>query len=455
MEEIDLDPLPDLLNIPPAVFYKGFPPEAVFTLLALALLVFLSALVSGSETAFFSLKPVDMDALKNKHGKKGEKVLRLLEKPKELLATVLISNNFINVGIVILSTYFSSLLFNLKAYPVGSFIIQVVVITSVILIFGEILPKILANKNPAPFAMFMAQPVRVLITLFKPLSAVLVSSTSMIDKKIGRKGYNISYSELSDAIDITVDSSTPEEEKMILKGIATFGEKEASEIMRSRVNVTALEINTPYEEVLKTVVESGFSRIPVYEETFDKVKGILYIKDLLPDFDKGAGKNWTKLLRKPFFVPENKKINDLLQEFREKKIHMAIVVDEYGGTSGIITLEDIIEEIVGEINDEFDVDDEQYRYRQVSDNTYIFEAKVPLNDVCRILKLDDNYFDDVRGEADSLGGLILEAQGTIPPVGTSLQIKDFQMDILSADERKIEEVKVKFVNKKDEKQNKE
>ena len=450
MEEIDLDPLPDLLSIPVAAFYKGFPPEAAFTLLALVVLIIFSAFVSGSETAFFSLKPADLNDLKTKHGKKGEAVLKLLEKPKELLATVLISNNFINVGIVILSTYFSTLLFNLNEYPVWSFIMQVVVITSVILIFGEILPKILANKNPVPFSVFMARAIKVLIFIFKPLSIVLVSTTSVIDRKIGRKGYNISYSELSDAIDITVDSSVPEEEKMILKGIATFGEKEASEIMRSRVNVTALEINTPYEEVLKTVVESGYSRIPVYEETLDRVKGILYIKDLLPDFDNSNNKDWTQLLRKPFFVPENKKINDLLQEFREKKIHMAIVVDEYGGTSGIITLEDIIEEIVGEINDEFDVEDKQYHYRKISDDSYIFEAKVPLNDVCRILKLEDDYFDDVRGEADSLGGLILEVQGTIPTVGTTLQIKDFKIYILSSDERKIEEVKLELIGKENE-----
>ncbi len=452
MEDIDIDPLPGLLNINLTSFFKGFPPEAGIALAVLLILLFFSAVISGSETAFFSLKPKDKERLKNEFGKKGIAILKLLERPKLLLATILIANNFINVGIVILSTYFSSLLFNLSEYPLLSFVLQIVVITSLILIFGEILPKILSNKEPVAFSLFVVTPLRYLITAFKPLSSILISSTNFIDKRIGKKGYNISMSELSDAIDITVSDSTPDEEKMILKGIATFGDKEASEIMRSRVNVTALEINTPYKEVLETVIESGFSRIPVYEETFDNVKGILYIKDLLPHLSKDNGFNWTELIREAFFVPENKKINDLLQEFREKKIHIAIVVDEYGGTSGIITLEDIIEEIVGDIDDEFDVDEGQYSYKKISDGVYIFEAKIPLNDMCKILNLEDDYFDDIRGESDSLGGLILEAEGKIPEKGKTIKLKDFNFEITDADERKINEIKV-VTNKKDEGEN--
>ncbi len=447
MEDIDIDPLPGLLNINLATFFKGFPPEAGIALTVLLILLFFSAVISGSETAFFSLKPGDKERLKNEYGKKGMTILRLLERPKMLLATILIANNFINVGIVILSTYFSSLLFNLSEYPLLSFVLQIIVITSVILIFGEILPKILSNKEPVAFSLFVVNPLKYLITVFKPLSSVLVSSTNFIDKRIGKKGYNISMSELSDAIDITVSDSTPDEEKMILKGIATFGDKEASEIMRSRVNVTALEINTPYKEVLETVIESGFSRIPVFEETFDNVKGILYIKDLLPHLSKNNNFNWSKLIREAFFVPENKKINDLLQEFREKKIHIAIVVDEYGGTSGIITLEDIIEEIVGDIDDEFDVDEGQYSYKKLSDGVFIFEAKIPLNDMCKILDLEDDYFDDIRGESDSLGGLILEAEGKIPEKGKIIKLKDFDFEITDADERKINEIKVIIKNK--------
>ncbi len=442
MEDIDLNSFPDLLNTPLEVFYKGFSLEAAVVLGSLLLLLLLSAFVSGSETAFFSLKPGDLKHLKNDYGKKGSAVLKLLDQPKRLLATILISNNFINVGIVILSTYFSSLLFNLSLNPVLAFVLQVIVITSVILIFGEILPKIFANKEPVLFSVFIVKSIAFLILLFKPLSAVLVASTAVIDKRFGRKGYTISMSELSDAIDITVDDSTPKEEKMILKGIATFGDKEASKIMHSRVNVTAIDTGISYEEVLRTVVDSGYSRIPVYEETFDNIKGILYIKDLLPQLDNTARYAWTKLIRKAFFVPENKKINDLLQEFREKKIHMAVVVDEYGGTSGIITLEDIIEEIVGEISDEFDVEGEQYHYHKIAENTYLFEAKIPLNDVCRILELNDDYFDDVRGESDSLGGLILETEGKIPIKGTVVKLKNFTFEITDADERKIREIKI-------------
>ncbi len=453
MEEIDLDPFPKLLSIHLASFFKSFPSEAIIPLMVLLILLLFSALVSGAETAFFSLKPADLNKLRNDLGRNGKLVLKLLEKPKSLLATILISNNFINVGIVILATYFSSLLFK-SVDPVLNFVLQLVVITSFILIFGEILPKIFANKKPVIFSLFMAKGLQLLIFFFKPLSSILVSSTGFIDKKIGKKGHNITMSELSDAIDITVDDDTPEEEKMILKGIATFGDKEASEIMRSRVDVTAIDISTPYEKVLKIVVDSGYSRIPVYEETFDKVKGILYIKDLLPHLDDKEKTKWQKLIRQVFFVPENKRINDLLQEFREKKIHMAIVVDEYGGTSGIITLEDIIEEIVGEINDEFDVDDEQYHYEKLAYNSYLFEAKIPLNDLCRIIGLNDDYFDDIKGESDSLGGLILEIEGKIPQKGAKIKLGNFDFEIIDADQRKIREIKLKInEEKKDEKSN--
>ena len=255
-------------------------------------------------------------------------------------------------------------------------------------------------------------------------------------------------SELSDAIEITVDDSVPEDEKMILKGIASFVEKEASEIMQSRVNVTALDSELSFDEVMEIVEDSGFSRLPVFEETFDHVLGILYIKDLLPFIDKADKEDWQKLVRPSFFVPENKKINDLLQEFRVKKIHLAVVVDEYGGTSGIITLEDIIEEIVGEISDEFDKDHQQTKYRKISPKNYLFEAKVSLNDLCRILKLEDYYFDKVRGESDSLGGLILELEGKIPEKGSVIKLDHFEFTVTDATARKINEVKVKINKEK-------
>jgi gliding motility-associated protein GldE len=440
--ETDLDPLPDLLNFLLTDFYKGFSLEAGISLAVMILLLIASGLVSGSETAFFSLSPADLDALRNRNDKKSKLILHLREIPKKLLATILIANNFINVMIVMVSTYITALLFDLEKNALLAFIIQVVVVTSVILLFGEIIPKILANQKPLKIASITAPTLRFLVTFFSPLSSILVKSTSFIDKKLSRKDSTISMSELSEAIDITVNDESDEEEKAILKGIATFGEKEASEIMRSRVDVVAIDFDTPFDEVLKIVVDSGFSRIPVYKETFDQIEGLLYIKDLLPYLHKSKDFKWQKLIRPAFFVPENKKINELLQDFRTKKIHLAIVVDEYGGTSGIITLEDIIEEIVGEIIDEYDIDEQPFEYEKISDNEYIFEAKTPLIDFCKILEIDNDIFDEVKGDSDSLGGLILELEGKIPDKGEKITYKNFEFEIADADERKINKIKI-------------
>ncbi|VAW29617.1 Hemolysins and related proteins containing CBS domains [hydrothermal vent metagenome] len=442
MEEIAIDPDPHLLSVMLSNFYKGFPPEAAITLIILIIMLIISGLVSGSETAFFSFQPADFNKLKKSHGKRGKKIIALRNKPKELLATILISNNFINVGIVVISTYLTTLMFNLKSHPVLTFLVQIVIVTSFLLIFGEILPKIYANKKPVYFALFMADTIAVLMWFFKPLSIILVKSTAVIDRRLVAKRMPVSMSELSDAIDMTVGDSTPEEEKKILKGIATFGEKEASEVMRSRVDVTAIDTEMLFHEVIQVVTESGYSRIPVYKESLDHVEGLLYIKDLLPLIEKQEKLDWKQLIRPAFFVPENKKINDLLQEFRNKKIHMAIVVDEYGGTSGIITLEDILEEIVGEISDEFDVEDDAYHYKKLNNNTYLFDAKTLLNDLCKILEIDDDTFDNDRGESDSLGGLILELEGKIPKKGEKIKYRQFTFEIIDADIRKINKIKV-------------
>lgn len=450
MEDIDPDSYPALLSILADRFFIGFPLEAALALLVLVVMIIASALISGSETAFFSLSPSSLEFLKQSGHKTEKMVLQLREKPKELLATILISNNFINVGIVILSTYITTLLFNLADFPVLSVILQVVVITSVILVFGEIIPKILANKEPVMMSNLMVKPLRFLMSVFKPLSFLLVKSTSIIDKKMGAKGHGISVSEFSEAIEITVDDSDREDEKMILRGIASFVEKEASEIMESRVNVTALDSELSFSEVMDVVQKSGFSRIPVYKETVDNILGILYIKDLLPYIELDNKSDWLKLIRPAIFVPENKKINDLLQEFREKKIHLAIVVDEYGGTSGIVTLEDVIEEIVGEISDEFDKEYQQTKFRKISLNTYLFEAKTPLNDLCKILDIDDAYFDKVRGESDSLGGLILELEGNIPVKGTVVEFERFEFTVTDVTLRKIKEIEVKINEEKKE-----
>jgi len=375
LENADLDPYLHILSLMANVFLLGIPIGVFPGFLVLVLLIISSGLVSGSETAYFSLNPSDFEVLRNSKSSRDKLLISFRGRPKELLATILIANNLINVGIVILSTYLSSILFNFGNNRILAFIVEVASITSIILIFGEIIPKILANKKPLMIARLMANPLNIMILLFKPFSIILVRSTKIIDKKIGKKRHQISMSEISDAIEITTDDSAPEEEKMILKGIATFGEKEASEIMQSRVNVTALNTNLPFSEIMTTVSNTGFSRIPVYEESIDKVKGILYIKDLLPISGKERNFNWVSIIRPAFYVPENKKLNDLLQEFREKKIHLAIVVDEYGGTSGIITLEDIIEEIVGEISDEFDKEEKQFKYKKLSESSYSFEAK--------------------------------------------------------------------------------
>lgn len=452
MEEADLDPLLNTLSIIVSQFYSGFTWEVIVGLIVLLLLIIMSGLVSGSETAFFSLTPSDIEIIRSGKHPHDEAIVKLREKPKLLLATILISNNFINVAIVILSAYMTSLVFNLEANPLLSFLLQVVLITSVILLFGEIIPKIYANNKPLSVARLMVRPLKFLIFLFKPLSSLLVRSTTLIDKRISIKSQNISYSELSEAIEMTVDESVPVQEKMILKGFASFGDKDVKEIMQSRVNVTAVDKKTSFQELLQIVVESGFSRIPVYEESFDHVIGILYIKDLLPYTKLEKDMNWLPLIRPALFVPENKKIKDLLQEFREKKIHLAIVVDEYGGTSGIVTLEDIIEEIVGEISDEFDKDPEQFKYKRLSDNTYLFEAKTPINDLCKILDIDDDYFDEVRGESDSIGGLILEMEEEMPPKGTKVKYKQFEFEVVDVDNRKINKVKIKIDKTKDEKQ---
>ncbi len=415
-------------------------PELLISVLSLLLLLVFSGLVSGSETAYFALKPNDLKDLRTNESETNKLVLALRDRPKKLLATILIANNLVNVAIIILSAYITSLLFNENTNPVLVFVIQVIAITSLILIVGEIIPKVMANKYPQPLARFMSRALNVLMVLFKPVSTPLVSSTHFLDNRLARRSHNISMSDLSAAIDITTDESTPPEEKKMLKGIATFSEKEASSIMKSRVNITALDIKATFRTVLKTILNSGFSRIPVYEDSFDKVLGILYIKDLLPFLEKTEFE-WQKLIRPAFFVPENKKINDLLQEFREKKIHLAIVVDEYGGTSGLLTLEDIIEEIVGDISDEFDMEAENTFFKKIDENQYSFDAQTNLVDFCKVLELDEYYFEKVQGDSDTLAGLLLEIAGSIPETGTVINCLDFKFEVTDADNRRIKQIK--------------
>ncbi len=440
----DPEPFIQLTNIILTPFFTGFTLNAIIGLVILCLLLFASALISSSETAFFSLQPADIDDLGSRTDAKSKLVLKLREKPKTLLATILIGNNFVNVTITLLTTYIVSEMFDLVNHPVAAFIMELVVITSLVLIIGEITPKILAAKKPVKFSRFMARTLQVLIVVFKPLSNLLVNSTSFMDKHLEKKKGEISMDDLSTAVDIATEASTPIEEKNMLKGIATFTEKEVSSVMKPRIDIIAIELGMPFQDMLSTVIKSGFSRIPVYEETLDKVSGILYVKDLLPYLD-AQSYEWQKLIRPAFFVPENRKINDLFQDFREKKIHIAIVVDEYGGTSGLITMEDVIEEIVGDINDEFDNVKQDQHYTKLDENTYLFKAQTSIVDFCKVFNLDEDYFEEKQGEADTLAGLVLEIEGRIPEVGFSFNVEKFNFEITDADSRKIIQIKVKVL----------
>ena len=384
------------------------------------LLLLCSALISGSEVAFFSLNP---NKWQEKDMSKRQAVIKkLLQRPNHLLATILITNNFVNVAIIILSTYITAGLFNFNGYPILEFIIQVVIVTFLLLLLGEVIPKVFANQNALSFASFMSTPINILSKIFAPVSSVLVATTSVIEKHFQNKGYQISVDELSTALDLAGENDTNEEEKRILRSIVEFGNIDVKEIMKSRVDVIAIEEQTSFDEVKILVVSSGYSRIPVYKENFDTILGVLYIKDMLSHI-KEEKFDWTSLVRTPFFVPESKMIDDLLKEFQEKKIHLAIVVDEYGGTSGIVTLEDIIEEIVGEINDEFD--DDGIIFSKLDNSNYIFEGKTSLNDVLKTINGEIDYFDEVKGDAETLAGLILELKGNIPEKGEVLAYQPY------------------------------
>ena len=430
-------------------FFNTFNAEAFAGLIIMFLLLVFSALVSGSEVAFFSLKPSDLDDLKDNPSPNARKIIHLLERPKRLLATILITNNVANITVIILSTFITRIIFNFEAYLILGFIVQVIVVTFLLLLFAEVLPKVYATQNIVKFALMMATPMTALRRFFYPLSSLLVKSTNFIDKRIAVRRSGLSANELSHAIDITHEEKGTEEDKQLLYGIVQFSNIYAREIMKSRVDVVAVAEKTPFKDLIKVIVEAGYSRIPVYRESFDNVIGILYIKDLLPHLDAEEDFAWQNLIRNCFFVPESKKINDLLKEFQEKKIHMAVVVDEYGGTSGIVTLEDIVEEIVGEINDEFDI--EETIYSQVDQLNYVFEGKTLLKDFCKITGIDYNVFNELKGEADTLAGLILEIKKDLPFKGEKITFDDFDLIVDAVDNRRIKRVKVKLSQPQNEK----
>ena len=416
-----------VVKSPTVGFYIG--------LLTLFLLLFLSGLFSGSEVAYFSLTPSDYKALEDRA--KSPKTLQNISHPEVLLATLLVSNNLVNVAIIILSTYLTISVFDFSQAPLLGFLFQTVIITFILLLFGEILPKIMASNQALRFAERVSSFISILILLFKPITKLLIRSSVGISRRMAPP-QKISMDELGDAIELTADGLA--EERQILEGIVSFTNTMVSEIMKPRLDVVALDYSTSYGKLKEVVIESGYSRIPIYNESFDDIKGILYVKDLIPHVDKDDTFRWQDLIRPPYFVPESKRINDLLAEFQRKRMHMAIVVDEYGGTNGIVTLEDILEEIVGEIADESDEDEKLYT--KIDDRNYIFEAKVMLNDFCKIVGCDDDIFDDIRGEAETIAGLILENTGQIPKVNEVVKCKQFTFTVDAVDSRRIKRVKV-------------
>jgi len=408
--------------------------------LVIIILLIGSALVSASEVAYFSFRPEDLENFKTDKNKKSKTVLKLYSNPEKLLSTILVANNTINIAIVLLAAYLSSRIFDFSSEPVLGFIINVVIITFLLLFFGEVMPKVYASRNKITIAQLMAYPLTLLEKIFQPVTYLLIFSSSFVKRRSGPRRSNISMDDLSDALELTSDEFN--EDEKILKGIVNFGNTNVSAIMCSRIDVTAIDIKSGFDKIVPVIISSGFSRIPVYSGSFDTVKGILYAKDVLPYTNNPCNFKWQALLRPPYFVPETKKINDLLKEFQTKKIHMAVVIDEYGGTSGIVTLEDILEEIVGEITDESDED--QSLYRKLDEKTYIFEAKILLNDFCKVLAIDEDPFEEVRGESETLAGLILELTGEIPQKDQIIKYRDFIFKIESADRRRIKEIRVEI-----------
>ncbi len=411
--------------------------SALIAIVLAGLLLLVSGFASASEIAFFSLSPSDLSAIAEEKHPSDEKISRLLEDTERLLATILITNNFVNVTIIMLCNVFFMNVFQFHS-PLAEFLVLTVALTFLLLLFGEIMPKIFSAQNTLRFCRLAAPGITLFRSLFYPLASLLVCSTSFLNKHFARKNHNISVDELSQALELT-DKAELKEENNLLEGIIRFGGETAKEVMTSRLDVVDLDISTPYKDVLKCIVENVYSRIPVYAETRDNIKGVLYIKDLLPHLNKGDNFRWQSLIRPAYFVPETKMIDDLLRDFQANKIHIAIVVDEFGGTSGIVTMEDIIEEIVGEIHDEYD--DEERTYTVLNDHTWVFEAKTQLTDFYKITRLDSDIFDEVTGDADTVAGLLLELKGEFPTLHERVLYRNYEFEVLQMDNRRILQVK--------------
>lgn len=430
------------LSVIESVTQQSHLPGLITGFAVLLILLIASAFISGSEIAFFSLSPGNINEISGKKSGMANQALRLISMPERLLGTILVANNLVNIGIVIISAWLSNRLFDFSDNPVAGFALQVAAITFILLLFGEILPKIYASRATVKFALIMALPLVIMEKIFRPVSIILVRLLRLFRR--WKNSDIISKGDLKEAINIASESIR--EDEKILRGIVKFSNIYATEIMKPRIDVTAIDIKTPFGDVMPAIIDSGYSRIPVYRGTFDNVEGMLYVKDLLPHFHKPNSFNWQSLIRPPYFIPETKKINDLLEEFQTKKIHMAIVVDEYGGTSGIVTLEDILEEIMGEIPDESDP--EHYDFKKIDDYTYLFEGKTQLNEFFKLFNIEEETFEDVRGDSDTLAGLILEMTGEIPKEGYTITWMKYKFTIESADKRRIKRLRVEVTGKR-------
>lgn len=406
---------------------------------AIFLLLFLSAIVSGAEVAFFSLSQKDLDEALQKNAHKGRLMSNLLERPKKLLATLLVANNLFNIGVVILFSYVGRNIFIDVSSPAFRFILEVIFITFLILLFGEVLPKVYATRNNKKFAERVVYPITFLDVLFSPVSLPMRRITVYLQDKFGKQKNNFSVDQLSQALELTDSDGTSSEEQKILEGIVSFGNTDTKQVMSPRIDVFALEISELFSTICPKIIEKGFSRIPVYRDNIDQIEGILFVKDLLPHIDKKEF-DWTSLIREAFFVPENKKLDNLLKDFQNLKSHLAIVVDEYGGTSGLVSLEDVIEEIVGDISDEFD--DEHLNFSQIDDKNYLFEGKINMKDFYRIVDVDEDVFEAHKGEAETLAGFILEILGNFPKKDQKITFENCVFTIETVDKKRVKQIKV-------------
>ena len=411
----------------------------LFGIIAIVFFLLCSAMVSASEVALFSLSQQDLNTLSEEDSSKANLISKLLQRPKKLLATILVANNFSHIGVVIVFSFVGNDIFSAIQSPVLKFVVEVILITFLILLFGEVLPKIYASRNNIQFSKFVANPLSILDKLLSPISFPMRAISVYLHEKLGRQKSNISVDQLSQALGLTSTEDTTSEEQKILEGIVSFGNTDTKQVMSPRIDIFALEMEETFAEIYEKIVDKGYSRIPVYRDNIDHIEGVLFVKDLIPHINKREF-DWNKLIREPFFVPENKKLDDLLKEFQSKKSHLAIVVDEYGGTSGLVSLEDIIEEIVGDISDEFD--DENLNYSQIDDKNFLFEGKINLKDFYRIVDVDEEIFEISKGEAETLAGFILEILGNFPKKGQKIHFTNVHFTIEAVDKKRIKQLKV-------------